>query len=295
MGKSKNRPPTTLFFRDPDVEERWFNDMREDKEAQKALAKLVEGGADIASLSFFFNSCNGFPDPESAAAKKVYRDPCPFALEELDTIADRINEVVDMITSINGNPPDEPNPADYIIKRYSRSLWRGDLARVRLARQFEALPEVLSCFAGCLEEWWHSKYHPEVRGSISRTYLKAHFYVYAKLVAGLTIPEVAVLLEAARIALPNKKGRVDEAVEDANPESLKAMIGRFSRTDREGYAGMKQSVKAWLKLKQEANIETPYIDAAGYTGIPPLPPAIKEVFEPLRPKRVATKRKKGNK
>ncbi len=296
MGKTKTRTPTTRFFKDPDIETRWFEDMREHEEARNALGKLVNSGADIKSLGFFFNSCNGFVDPESTAAKKVYEDPCHFTLEELQSIARHIVTAVSMICSINGNPPDAPSPADYLIKRYGGSHLREDVKRVYFAHRFEALPEALLCFAQSLEEWWHSKYHPRVRGSISRDYLKAHFYVYAKLVAKLTLAEVAALLEAARIALASKAGTANDKVEDANPESLKAIIGRFRRANKERYAGMEKSVTAWLKLKREVNLETPYIDAAGYTGIPPLPPAIKEVFKPLDPKRVATKRKKrGNK
>jgi hypothetical protein len=297
MRKKSARASTTMFFDDPGVEQRWCEDVKNNQEAVAPLEKLINRGADPKSLGFFFSACNGDIKPQWTVSKKTYEDPCQFTLDQLRQVANKIEIVANDIREINGNPPDEPNPADYILKKYRRSDNARDRERVFWARRFHYLSKLLSCYAGSLEEWWKSKYHPGTRQEMLRQYLRAHFYVYAKAIARLTYKEVAELSERARIALQNEAAQDNPNEGGADPQSFKAMITRYKKSEPESYAGMEKSMRAYLSLKNANTISStyPYVDAAGYTGQPMVSTAIPEVQNPLRPKRRSGQRKKGNK
>jgi hypothetical protein len=274
--------------------DRWRSYLNDDEEAYASMKKFADNGGELESVDFFLSACNGVIKPEWSASKKVYEDPCRFSLQELRQLAHNIESIAHQIRDVNGNPPDEPSPANYILSKYGSSPRSDDVNRVFFANRFDTLPAMLICFGQCLEEWWNSKYHPRDRQEISREYLKAHFYVYARNLARLTYDEVAVLLESARIALHHgNTGDVDQRGTD--PQSLKSIVSRFRRKEPERYAAMEQSVNAYLSLQRLQTVAVSYVAAAGYTGQPPISKAIREVYNPLRPKRHVDKQKVNKK
>ena len=249
------------------------------------MEKVLANGADSRSLEFFLGACNGLSKPEWKIKKVAPRDYSPYTLAEIQRYSKQIDKVAWLMRELNGNDRDEGSPAEYLMRRYSRSDSPKDIARSHLAHFFEKSPIVLRCYADSLEEWWRSKYHPPIIGAMSLEYLKSHFYIYCKLIAHTTYDNVATVLEAARIALSGEAAD-NSAERGADPQSLKTVVNRLKRNEPEAYLGMEESVKVYLQRKAEGKEQVPYVDAAGYTE----KAAVPQVFRPLRPRRVVAKR-----
>lgn len=253
----------TPVFQNANLQMRFESVLRSKESTRAALTKLQARENDPETLQFFLLKCAGdvsIDGPETGRWVPDARD--------VQQIKEKATWLADKVAALYGDYILGEDDTDPLLSFLERT--RAPESYLRAADVFFCLPRILNTLAAAIDPWYQTSGKREPVPPVTLEFWKAFFYIYARMVAKLTIPEQAALINAVAFS-PN--------LQPLPSASLKTQINRFKNSDRQLYQKLERSVRLYLKLPTPRK---PYVQAAGlvWWGLP-----IHEIAALVHPKR----------